>query len=161
MYFSRYLEDVIKSVNSSFKVLYLGGPRQVGKTTLLKHLAGKFKMNYVTFDDLRVRKLAKDDPELFLEINPAPLLIDEVQYVPQLFSYIKIRVDASDKTGRYWLTGSHQFSVLKDIQESLAGRVGILNLLGFSRAEENLARKRNKPFDLEHSNEVKITEKFS
>lgn len=148
MYIPRYLEDVIKSVNKNFKVLYLGGPRQVGKTTLLKHLAEKSKMNYVTFDDLRLRKIANDDPELFLETYKAPLLIDEVQYAPKLFSYIKIKVDSSDQAGRYWLTGSQQFSVLRNVQESLAGRVGILNLLGFSMAEENLIKKQKEPFGL-------------
>lgn len=149
MYVSRYLEDVIISVNKNFKVLYLGGPRQVGKTTLLKHLAEKFKMNYVTFDDLSLRKLANDDPELFLETYPAPLLIDEVQYVPQLFSYIKMKVDLGDQAGRYWLSGSQQFSVLKNIQESLAGRVAILSLLGFSMGEENLMKKVKEPFGSE------------
>ncbi len=136
MYLSRFIEKVISKANKNFKVLYLAGPRQVGKTTLLRHLSEKLKINYVTFDNLRIRKFAKEDPELFLETYPAPLLIDEVQYVPELFSYIKIKVDNDDKNGRYWLTGSQQFAVLKNIKESLAGRVAILNLLGFSMAEE-------------------------
>lgn len=161
MYIHRYLEDVVKSVSKSFKVLYLGGPRQVGKTTLLRHMSEKLKMNYVTFDDLTLRAFANDDPELFLETYKSPLLIDEVQYAPKLFSYIKIKVDSSDQTGRYWLTGSQQFSVMKNIQESLAGRVGILNLLGFSCAEENLIKKQGIPFDLENFNKIGFAEKFS
>lgn len=162
MYVPRYLEDVIRSVNKNFKVLYLGGSRQVGKTTLLKHLAEKSKMNYVTFDDLRLRKIVNDDPELFLETYKTPLLIDEVQYAPKLFSYIKIKVDSSDQAGRYWLTGSQQFSVLKNVQESLAGRVGILNLLGFSMAEENLIKKQKESFGLANFGNRKFSkENFS
>src|SRR3989344_2350449 len=97
MYTSRYLEDVILKIHKSFKVLYLGGPRQVGKTTLLLHLTKTLKMNYISLDDLAARKLAKEDPELFLQKNPAPLFIDEVQYAPQLFPLIKMRVDRTQK----------------------------------------------------------------
>lgn len=147
MYLSRFIENIILEANKNYKVLYLGGPRQVGKTTLLRHLSKRLKINYVTFDDLRIRKFAKEDPELFLETYPAPLLIDEIQYVPELFSYIKIRVDADHKNGRYWLTGSQQFAVLKNIKESLAGRVAILNLLGFSMAEEFKIIPNKDPFN--------------
>lgn len=146
MYKRRYLEEVILEYNRSFKVLYLSGPRQVGKTTLLKHLSRKFDMNYVSLDDLDLRKLAENDPKLFLQKFPAPLFIDEVQYAPQLFPYIKILADKTEKKGRYWLTGSQQFAIMKNLKESLAGRVGILNLLGFSLAEKLGSTRHNDPF---------------
>ena len=135
MYIPRYLERTILRLHRSFKILYLGGPRQVGKTTILKHLAEKLIMNYVTLDELGERKLAKHDPELFLQRHPSPLFIDEVQYAPELFSALKIRVDQSDRKGRYWLSGSQHFSMMKNVRESLAGRIGIMNLLGFSEHE--------------------------
>lgn len=135
MYKARYIENIVLKTQKTFKILYLGGPRQVGKTTMLL-MAKKIKMNYVTFDDLELRKLAREDPVLFLQRFPAPLLIDEVQYAPEIFPALKMIVDKSPKNGQYWLTGSQQFSILKDVQESLAGRVGILYLLGFSWAEE-------------------------
>jgi predicted AAA+ superfamily ATPase len=144
MYKRRYSEKEILALNKSFKVLYLAGPRQVGKTTLLKHLAKRF--HYVSLDDIGIRQLAQDDPALFLQKYPAPLLIDEVQYAPQLFPYIKIAVDRSALTGRYWLTGSQQFSIMKNVKESLAGRVGILNLLGFSLSEERGGTRLKPPF---------------
>lgn len=146
MYIPRYLEDIILKTHRTFKILYLGGPRQVGKTTLLLKIAEKTGMNYVSLDDLSVRSLAKKDPDLFLQKYPVPLLIDEVQYAPELFPYIKIRVDKSAKNGLYWLTGSQQFSIMKNVKESLAGRVGIVNLLGFSLAEEKKTTKTKNAF---------------
>lgn len=146
MYKKRYLEKAVKEIGRSFKVLYLAGPRQVGKTTLLKHLAKNHKLNYISLDDMDVRKLAQDDPALFLQKNPPPLFIDEVQYAPELFPYIKINVDRKDENGQYWLTGSQQFSIMKNVKESLAGRVGILNLLGFSLAEDRQIKWHNQPF---------------
>ncbi|MBI4994287.1 ATP-binding protein [Candidatus Peregrinibacteria bacterium] len=146
MYIPRYLEDVILGIHKTFKVLYLGGPRQVGKTTLLLKIAEKTGMNYVSLDDLSVRALAKGDPDLFLQKYSAPLLIDEVQYAPELFPYIKIRVDKNAKNGLYWLTGSQQFSIMKNVKESLAGRIGIVNLLGFSLAEEKRLPKTKNAF---------------
>lgn len=135
MYKNRHLENIILKITKTFKVLYLGGPRQVGKTTLLSYLAQKRKMNYISFDDISLRQLAKQDPALFLEDHPRPLFIDEIQYVPELLPYIKLKVDQSSQLGQYWLTGSQQFKVMKNLQESLAGRVGILHLLGFSLSE--------------------------
>lgn len=92
-------------------------------------------MEYVTLDDEVLRQQAIDDPKLFLEEHPAPLLIDEAQYAPNLFSYIKMKVDRSDENGMYWLTGSQQFHLMKNVSESLAGRVGIVNLNGFMYSE--------------------------
>lgn len=146
MYTPRYIEDTILKTHQTFKILYLGGPRQVGKTTVLLHLAKTFKFNYVTLDDLTARRLAKTDPELFLQQYARPLFIDEAQYAPELFPYLKLYADQSNQNGQYWLTGSQQFSVLKNVRESLAGRVGILNLLGFSLAEIQKQPQEKLPF---------------
>lgn len=136
MYIKRYLESAVDNITRTFKVLYLTGPRQVGKTTMLKHLASRHNMKYVSFDDFTVRRLALADPALFLAQYPSPLFIDEAQYVPTLFSALKHKVDQSDIQGQYWLSGSQQFASQRNVQESLAGRVGILELLGFSLAEQ-------------------------
>lgn len=130
----REASEMIKNINETFKVLLVTGPRQVGKTTLLLSLKPD-NMEYVTLDDEVLRRQAAEDPKLFLEEHPAPLLIDEVQYAPQLFSYIKINVDTEEKNGMYWLTGSQQFHLMNNVSESLAGRVGIVNLNSFTYSE--------------------------
>ncbi len=145
-YIPRYIEDTVLEIHRTFKVLYVGGPRQVGKTTMLRHLSVKLGFSHVTLDDLNDRKLAIEDPKLFLDRYPAPLLIDEVQYAPNLFSAIKMRVDDSDERGRYWLTGSQQWNMMKNLKESLAGRVGLVNLLGLSHAEIINTPKTKEPF---------------
>lgn len=134
MYLSRTLESSFMDASTQFPVLLLTGPRQVGKTTLLKHLCGN-ERRYVTLDDLTLRELANEDPALFLQRYPPPVLIDEVQYAPRLLPYIKMKVDASHNSGAFWLTGSQQFQMMKGITESLAGRVAVINMLGFSRRE--------------------------
>lgn len=119
------------------------GSGQVGKTTLLLSLKPK-ERGYVSLGDDVLRKQANDDPKLFLESHPAPLLIDEVQYAPRLFSYIKINVDKEDRNGIYWLTGSQQFHLMKNVSESLAGRVGIVSLNSFTYSEiHQMPKKRN------------------
>jgi predicted AAA+ superfamily ATPase len=110
------------------------GPRQIGKTTFLRHLAEKGR-TYVTLDDPLIRTLAKTDPALFLQRFPVPLLIDEIQYAPELLSHIKMAVDNDHTAGQFWLTGSQQFHLMKGISETLAGRVAVVRLLGFSRRE--------------------------
>ncbi len=132
--FKRSLISAIKEINNSFPVLLLTGPRQVGKTTLLEMCAEKGR-NYVTLDDLDIRKMAQNDPGLFIQTYKAPIIIDEVQYAPKLFSYIKMEVDKKKQNGLFWLTGSQKFHLMKGITESLAGRVAIVNLLGLSQAE--------------------------
>lgn len=143
--YQRTMADIILQVNKSFPVLLVTGPRQVGKTTLLEMCADDNR-NYVTLDDLDARALAQNDPGLFMQTYPAPLLIDEVQYAPTLFSYIKIAVDKKKQKGMYWLTGSQKFYLMKGITESLAGRVAILDLLGLSMAELDLRKGSSTPF---------------
>ena len=149
MYIKRTSEDVIKRLSKQFKVVLVTGARQVGKSTLLKYCDEN--RNYVSLDDLSERELAINEPKLFLETHKAPLIIDEIQYAPELLSYIKLIVDKSDKKGQYWLTGSQQFHLMKNVSESLAGRVGILDLMGLSLAELSQTPN-NKPFfpDLEY-----------
>ncbi len=149
MYIKRTSEDVIQKLSKQFKVVLVTGARQVGKSTLLKHCDEN--RNYVSLDDLSERELAINEPKLFLETHKAPLIIDEIQYAPELLSYIKLIVDKSDKKGQYWLTGSQQFHLMKNVSESLAGRVGILDLMGLSLVELSQTPN-NEPFfpDLEY-----------
>lgn len=134
MYLERAIEKTIKSVNNTFNVLCLTGPRQIGKTTLLKNLAGT-KRKIVSLDNTKIRELAKTDPELFLQRYEPPVMIDEVQYAPELFPYIKILADERQHNGDFWLTGSQMFSLMKNVSETLAGRVALIPLLGLSNSE--------------------------
>lgn len=144
MYLTRTLEKSIKKVSDFFAVLLVTGPRQVGKTTILQACAREGR-NYVSLDTLENRSLAQNDPALFLQRFKTPLLIDEIQYAPQLFPYIKAVADEQKQSGMYWLAGSQQFHLMKNVSESLAGRVGILRLEGFSQAERD-GRPERSPF---------------
>ena len=143
MYIKRAIENSIKKISGSFPVLLVTGPRQVGKTTLLRHLSGQ-ERNYITLDDPEVRFLAKRDPALFMQRYAPPVIIDEIQYAPEILPYIKMSVDRSGNKGDFWLTGSQMFHMMKNVSESLAGRVGIVNLLGLSNSEIN--RTPSEPF---------------
>lgn len=140
----RTLGQSILDASGSFKVVLLTGPRQVGKTTLLQDLQ-KAARSYVTLDDLDMRLSAQQDPVSFLDRLDLPVLIDEVQYAPNLFPYIKMVVDKEKKNGLFWLTGSQQFDMMKNVTESLAGRVAVLQLQGISLAEEK-GRTDDPPF---------------
>ena len=134
MYFSRSMEDIVSQTSATFPVLLVTGPRQVGKTTLLEKLAtGERK--YVSLDNPTNRILAKKEPELFLQRYAPPVTIDEIQYAPELLDFIKIYVDTHKNCGDFWLTGSQTFHIMKNVSKSLAGRVGILRLLGLSNNE--------------------------
>ena len=133
-YIKRDLEEKILAVSREYACILITGPRQVGKTTVLKQLMGSNR-EYVTLDDLEERRLAKRDPALFLQMHSLPIFIDEVQYAPELFSYIKIAVDNGANPGSFWLTGSQAFSLMKLAQESLAGRIAILHMPSLSQHE--------------------------
>lgn len=132
----RELAKKIKKLNDTRKVVLVTGPRQVGKTTLLKMIKENDR-NYISLDDLNIRKLAQDDPRLFMMNYTPPIIIDEIQYAPNLLSYIKLDVDDSSEKGKYWLTGSQKFQLMKGVSESLAGRVGILEMSSLSYAEKH------------------------
>ena len=134
-YITRTLEKSIKEISKDYSCLLLIGPRQVGKTTMLEHLMEGTDRQKVTLDDADNRRLAKSDPALFLELHPVPVLIDEVQYAPELFSYIKIQVDNGAAPGAYWLTGSQSFQLMELAQESLAGRAAIVHMSALSQSE--------------------------
>lgn len=143
-YIKRTLEQTIIDASMAFKVILLTGPRQVGKTTLLQKLKEP-ERSYVSLDEPDTRFAAKRDPAGFINRLKFPVLVDEVQYVPELFPYIKAVVDRTRETGLFWLTGSQQFSMMKNVSESLAGRVAIFDLRGISLAEEQ-GRARTRPF---------------
>ena len=134
MYYERKLEQTLQSISDTFPVMVLTGPRQVGKTTLLRHLA-EGERKYVALDNPTDRALAKSEPELFLQRYSPPVIIDEVQYAPELFDYIKIHADKHKNCGDFWLTGSQTFHMMKNLTESLAGRAGVVRMLGLSNSE--------------------------
>jgi predicted AAA+ superfamily ATPase len=144
-YTERTLEKFLKNSAKNFPVILITGPRQVGKTTFLKHLGGK-KRKYVTLDDPGKALLAKQEPKMFLEKFKPPVLIDEIQYAPELLPFIKMYVDTHKTSGLFWLTGSQQFHIMSGVTESLAGRVGILNLSGLSLFEQQGLAKYDEPF---------------
>ena len=144
-YIKRSIEKELKKMSESFPVVMITGARQVGKTTILNNMKERKKINYVSLDDLATRSLAIEDPEMFLARYKAPLIIDEFQYAPDLLVYIKIIVDKRRQehlkdekvqaTGLYYLTGSQVFHTMKNVSESLAGRVGLLELYPLSNRE--------------------------
>ena len=136
-YINRHMENRILELSKSYSAILLTGPRQAGKTTMLQKLAEKENIGreYVTLDDLTERDMAKNDPALFLQLHKPPVLIDEVQYAPELFTYIKIHIDKSHNPGDFWLTGSQVFRLMRGVQESLAGRVALLHMSPMSQRE--------------------------
>ena len=140
MYIERALREAFLRGSDYFPAMLLVGPRQVGKTTFLRHLSSP-ERKYVTLDNMLDRDFAKRDPAGFLERYGAPVLIDEIQYAPELLPYLKIAIDqarhehAEKARNMFWLTGSQQFQMMKGVSESLAGRIGILEMLGLSQRE--------------------------
>jgi predicted AAA+ superfamily ATPase len=136
-YIKRHMEEIVLSLSKSWPVILLTGPRQAGKTTMLKQLAVRegTGREYVSLDDLNMREMAKNDPKMFLQLHKPPVLIDEVQYAPELFTYIKIHVDDHHNPGDFWLTGSQVFQLMHGVQESLAGRVALLHMSPLSQRE--------------------------
>lgn len=144
-YIHRAIETDWQTTSNQFPAVLLTGPRQVGKTTLLEHLCQRGRA-IVSLDDLNLRNLARRDPALFLQRYAAPILIDEIQYAPELFPAIKQAIDRTHTPSAFWLTGSQQFHMMQGITESLAGRVAIVHLLGFSAREKTQCDRMVAPF---------------
>ena len=134
-YITRELERKFLKLNDFFKVILVTGARQVGKTTMLKHLSSSDR-TYVTMDNAMARELAQSDPVLFFQTYKPPILIDEVQKAPELFEQIKVICDESGEKGLIWLTGSQQYKMMERVRETLAGRIGILELYSLSAREK-------------------------
>ena len=134
-YIKRSLERKFLKMSSAFKAVMVTGARQVGKSTMLKHLAQDTGRVYVSMDDADTRELANGDPKLFFQMYQPPVLIDEIQKAPALFEQIKILCDESDERGRFWLTGSQSKKLMKQAGDSLAGRIGILKMYSLSEKE--------------------------
>lgn len=143
MYIKRAIEDTISKTANGFKAVLVTGPRQVGKSTVLKHLYNAMK--YVTFDNPVVLNETRNEPGLFFRNNKPPVILDEIQYISELFPYIKMECDKTDAKGNFLLTGSQQYHLMKNVSESLAGRVGIIELAGLS-LREIMGIDYNKPF---------------
>lgn len=157
----REVKKSIENVNDTFRVLALTGPRQVGKTTILKSIMPS-NMKVITLDDELYREEAKTNPKFFLETWGTPLFIDEAQYAPELFPYIKMKVDNSNERGQYWLSGSQSFELMKGVSESLAGRVGIIkmNSLTYKEIQNNVNGKYFDPENMKESEPIGANEIF-
>lgn len=134
-YIKRALERKFLHMNEAFKAVMVVGARQVGKSTMLRHLAEQTDRTIVSMDEARLRELARTDPALFFQMYQPPILIDEVQKAPELFEQIKIICDGRDETGLFWLTGSQSKKLMKEAGDSLAGRVCILKMYSLSQKE--------------------------
>ncbi len=133
-YIHRVIENKIKEWLKQFSSVALTGPRQSGKSTTLKKIFSSYK--YLSLEDPSIRESILTEPKLFLESLPENVIFDEIQYIPELLIYIKMMIDEKrNKKGRYLITGSQQFSLMKNMSETLAGRVGLLNLLPLSYQE--------------------------
>ncbi|MBR7019676.1 MAG: ATP-binding protein [Lachnospiraceae bacterium] len=132
-YIKRAIEDVVDHSAKTFKCVLVTGARQTGKSTLVKHLYSGLKT--VSFDDPFIEEQAKQNPEMFMSLNEPPIILDEVQYVPSLFRYIKQSSDSLDAKGLYFLSGSQPFKLMEMVSDSLAGRVAIIELPPLSLRE--------------------------
>ena len=159
--YEREVKERIKKINDTFRVLVVTGPRQVGKTTLLESVMPK-NMIKVSLDDEVLRKEAKENPKIFLDSYPTPLFIDEVQYAPELFPYIKMKVDKNKARGQYWLSGSQLFDLMKNVTESLAGRAGIVKMNSFTYSEivRNTEKEVFDPDNLKQHEYINVNEIF-
>lgn len=149
-YINRDLEKKIKNTSKEYACILITGARQVGKSTILRQLMDE-KREVVLLDDIEERKLASRDPELFFQMHSLPILIDEVQYAPELFSYIKMAIDNGAKPGSFWLTGSQPFKLMELAQETLAGRIAIIHMPPLSQ-HEIYGTKETEPFSVDLEN---------
>lgn len=133
MYISRHAEQTVLKLGKMFGSVLVTGPRQAGKTTMLRNVLGEIR--YVTMDDAILRAAAVESSRTFLMDNPPPVFYDEIQKAPELFEQMKISLDESHKKGQYYLSGSQAFQMMKNVSESLSGRIGIVTLLGLSLRE--------------------------
>lgn len=134
-FIKRHAEKTIERLSSSYPAVLITGARQTGKTTLLKKITDSQNIQYLTFDDPIEEQSAKNDPKSFLEFHPYPFMFDEIQYIPDLFRYLKIQIDQNRQNGMYFLTGSQQFKLMETASESLSGRIGIVQLYPLSARE--------------------------
>lgn len=132
-YITRSLEERIQKAVETFKAVLVTGPRQVGKSTLLKNLFPD--RSYISLDDPFLEQQARENGSMFLALNQPPLTIDEIQYAPELFRYIKMKCDESEEKGLFCLTGSQQFSLMQNVSETLSGRIRVIELSGLSLRE--------------------------
>ena len=160
MNYERNIKDNFLIYNKAFKSILLTGPRQVGKTTFLLDIK-EDERKYVTLDDLELRKIAKENPKQFIEMYSPPAIIDEIQYAPALLSYIKMDVDNTNEKGKYWLTGSQRFELMKNVPESLAGRISILKMSSLSLAEKKgFSSKLFNPEHIESNIDLDVNDVF-
>ena len=159
--YEREVKERIKKINNTFRVLVVTGPRQVGKTTLLESVMPE-NMTKISLDDEILRKDAQENPKVFLDSYPTPLFIDEVQYAPELFPYIKMKVDKDKTRGQYWLSGSQLFDLMKNVTESLAGRAGIVKMNSFTYSEimRNTKKEVFDPDNLKQHEYIDVNEIF-
>jgi len=143
VYIKRHIEDTINRVSNMYSALIVTGPRQVGKTTVLKHICKDIQ--YITLDDPGVMQYAKKENGLFFKTYVPSVVLDEVQYSPELFLYIKMIADETKRKRLFFMTGSQAFHLMKNVTESLAGRIGILQMLGMSLREIS-GREDSAPF---------------
>jgi uncharacterized protein len=141
----RHAEQALERLAGSFPAVLVTGARQTGKTTLLTHAFLTEGLEYVTFDDPDMVGSLRSDPKTFMELHKAPVIFDEVQRVPAIFPYLKMAIDRNRSNGMYYLTGSQQFDLMKNVSESLAGRIGIMHLTGISLSERT-GRTDQRPF---------------
>ncbi len=133
MYIKRHMENAVRKASKMFGAVLVTGSRQVGKTTMLKQITTGIP--YITLDDPVMLSSALNESGTFFKNTPPPVFIDEIQYAPNLFPQMKILIDEEHKDGLFYMSGSQQFKMMKNVSESLAGRLGILNLLGLSLRE--------------------------
>lgn len=143
MYIKRHAEKTVQELSRMFGAVLVEGPRQVGKTTMLEHLTSN--LNYVTLDDPLIRASAEEESRTFFKDNPPPVFVDEIQKAPALFEQIKMLLDRDRKKGQFFMCGSQQFRMMKGVSESLAGRIGLITLLGLS-LRESLGVEYDTPF---------------
>lgn len=132
-FYQRQMQPLLQNLIQQFPTILVTGPRQVGKSTLLQHIGEDYQ--YVTFDDPLLLNQARNDPTLFMLNHSGKLILDEVQYAPELFSSLKLAIDKQKTSGLFLLSGSQAFQLMQNVTESLAGRIAVLKLQGFSLRE--------------------------